>query len=146
MDERKIDAPPQRSSAHVEHPHHDSKTVSINGTELRIDLPHISDSIGVAPAASTAPKPAAAHSPARPNSQLLLEAGRILEQLQLQDADLSERQALLEERVAAFEAEKRQFQIRQLSNEAALDEQRRKLVAEEIQLANRLTETQSLLA
>lgn len=151
MDERKIDAPPQRSSAHIEHPHSDSKTVSINGTELRIDLPHISDSIGAAPsgspAASIVPKPAApAQSPVRPNSQLLLEAGRILEQLQLQDADLSERQALLEERVAAFEAEKRQFQMRLQSNEAALDEQRRKLVAEEIQLANRLTETQSLLA
>jgi len=148
MDERKIEAPPQRVSAPADHPHPDSRTVSINGAELRIDHGHVSDSIGSPPAANISAKPATpqSQSPSRANSQLLLEAGRILEQLQLQDADLSERQALLEERITEFEAEKRQFHLRQQSNEAALDEQRRKLVAEEIQLANRLTETQSLLA
>ena len=52
MDERKIEAPPQRVSASADHPHPDSRTVSINGAELRIDHGHVSDSIGSPPAAN----------------------------------------------------------------------------------------------
>lgn len=148
MDERKIDTAPQRSLAPIEHPHPESRTVSMNGSELRIDPPHIPDSIDGSVSSAMAPKPGLAPpaTSTRPNSQLLLEAGRILEQLQVQDADLAQRQALLEERLEAFEAEKRSFENRRSANEAALNQQRQKLVSEEIQLANRLTETQSLLA
>ncbi len=158
MDERKIEAPPQqRPTAPVEHPHPDSRTLSRHGSELRIDSPHVPANIGE-PAVATSTPPIstpASLAPAsmtsapvipRANSQLLLEAGRILEQLQVQDADLAERQALLEERQAAFEAEKRLFHSRWATDDAILEERRLKLKSDEAVLAQRLGDTQTILA
>ncbi|MBS0204788.1 MAG: hypothetical protein JSS49_17925 [Planctomycetes bacterium] len=147
MDERKIDAPPLQSVAPQEHPYSDSsRSLSLNGSELRIDPPHVSTNIGgVAPTQVTAPAPFAAPTP-RANSQLLLEAGRILEQLQIQDADLNQRQANLEEQIAAFEAERQSFQERRAADEGLLEERRRTLAADEADLRQRLAETQELLA
>ncbi len=141
MDERKIDAPPQRPTAPVQHPVSDSRTVSLNGSELRIDAPHVSATIGASQATPAAPTP-----PPRTGSQLLIEAGRFLEQLQVQEADLSQRQALLEERLAEFENEKQSFLHRRLTEEAALEGRRQELHASETELAQRLAETQTLLA
>ena len=151
MDERKIEAPPQqRPTAPVEHP--DSRTLSLHGSELRIDSPHVPVNIGeFAVATSTPPvSTPASLTPApvipRANSQLLLEAGRILEQLQVQDADLTQRQSLLEERQSAFEAEKRLFRSRWATDDAILEERRLKLKSDEAVLAQRLGDAQAILA
>ena len=147
MEERKFDAPPQHSYASHSQPQSEtSRTLSLNGSELRIDPPHVSNTLsGPVSAASPATLPPLSSTP-RANSQLLLEAGRLLEQLQLQDADLSQRQSLLDEHVAAFEAEKRSFQDRRLADEGLLEERRQRLQADEAELAQRLTESQALLA
>ncbi len=159
MDERKIEAPPpqQRPTAPVEHPHPDSRTLSLHGSELRIDSSHVPANIGESAVATSTPPistPAsmvsapATSAPviARANSQLLLEAGRILEQLQVQDADLAQRQSLLEERQAAFEAEKRLFHSRWATDDAILEERRLKLKSGEAELAQRLGDAQTILA
>lgn len=135
MDERKIDAPPQRTPV-APGPVSSETRLNLHGSEIRIDSHHVSQ-IGTPPA----PVPAA-----RANSQLLAEAGRILEQLQVQDAELAERQALLEDRLAAFEAERRADQIRRAEADAELETRRRELNAAEVELVARTRETQELLA
>jgi hypothetical protein len=147
MDERKIEAPPQRAIVPVEQPHPDSRSLTLRGTGLRIDSSHVPANIGESAAAPSTPTPPQTV-PANPraNSQLLLEAGRILEQLQVQDAELGERQRLLDERVAAFEAEKRQFNSHRLTEDALLEERRQKLISDEAALAQRLGEAHEMLS
>lgn len=135
MEEWKIGTPPQRVGTPAEHPHPESRSISLGGSELRIDSPHVSNTIGAAPAAA----------PPRANSQLLLESVKILEQLQQQDAELMQRQTLMEERIAAFENEKRAFLAQQLAMEATLEERRQKLESDEAELAGRLADTQDIL-
>lgn len=135
MDERKTEAPPQRPITHGAAP--SESRLSFQGNDLRIDSHHVSQ-IGES-AAVTPP-------PVRANSQLLAEAGRILEQLQVQDAELARRQELLEERLAEFEAERRADHARRLAADAALDARRDELTAAEADLARRTAETQAQLA
>jgi len=133
MDERKIDAPPKTlAPAGHSNSHQDSRTVTLHGSELRIDPPHVPLHLGETGALAAAPSPipavvasgvanrSAAPIAPRANSQLLLEAGRILEQLQVQDADLAQRQTLLEERLAEFDAQQRSFHSRRIADEYAL--------------------------
>ncbi len=138
MEERKTGISPQRIGTPAEHPHPESRPFSLNGSELRIDSPHLPTPLGSSAAQTLA-------APARPNSQLLLESVKILEQLQQQDADLVQRQALMEDRIAAFEIEKRQFLAEQLEQEAALEQQRLKLADDEAELAGRLADAQDIL-
>lgn len=143
MDERKIETPPHWNHfAPVDNSRAESRTLPQNGGELRIDSLHIPINIGD----SSNLKPPAVAPSSRANSQLLLDAGRIIEQLQVQDADLAQRQALLEERLTAFEAEKRRFYDQRSNTESSLREQQQKLIADEAELAQRVAETQSLLA
>jgi hypothetical protein len=150
MDERKIDAPPQRAIAPADGAASNSRALSLNGAELRIDPPHVPDHLSSSQSMATAPmaehpSPAIAPSIPRANSQLLIDAGRILEQMQLQDAVLAQRETLLEEQMARFEAEKQEFFSLRQANEAELDEQRRLIQLGETELTQRLTETKGLL-
>lgn len=128
MDERQIEAPTQRPVA--PHEQSESRTVSIKGTGVRIDAPHVST--GAEPPTS------------RANS--LLEAGRILEQLQRQDSELTQREAVLEAQIAQFEGEQQRLQLQLAADQAQLLDQRQKLKAEEGELARRLIDAQGLLA
>lgn len=135
MEERKFSAPPQRLGTSHEPTLLDSRSLSLNGAELRIDLPH-------APLAGDSAPTAA---PPRGNSQLLLDAMKLLEQTHLQDVDLAQRQAMLQEQQAAFEAEKRQYLAQRLADAAELEARREKLDADEIDLSQRLADVQAIL-
>lgn len=145
MDERKIDAPPQRPIAPAQQQSPDSRTLSLNGTELRIDPAHVSNVIGTS---ATLPSPPVAPpaSPVRSSSQLLLDSMRVLEELQVRDSDLANRQTLLEEQIAQFEAEQRLAQSRWQADAAALEAQRQQLKADETAMTQRLISAQSLLS
>ena len=140
MDERIIDAPaatqraagmPDTSTAA------DSRVVSVNGAEVRIDGAHQSSVIGEAPIPVT---------PARTRATSLIEAGRILEQLQEQDAELTQRESLLERQISQFQMEQQRLRSILAAEQDHLDQQRQKLKSDETALAQQLIQAQGLLA
>jgi len=146
MDERKIDSAVPRAFELVELSPSDSAQPRVNEAVIRIDGRH-----SIAEASDTAlPNPAAIslsfpNSTNRVSSQLLLDAGLLVQQMQEKLIDLSQREGLIEQRAAELDAERFRDQSLRLLQIEELEQRRRQIQSEETSLHDRVSATASLL-
>ena len=139
MDERKIDAAPPRVSQFVEPPEQESRFLTVGHTGIRIDGQHVTASDRAVESASSIATAATSVAP-RPNSKLLL-----LQEMLTQQADLEQREGVVEQRLSELEAERLRFQSLRIQQLEELEQNRLRLKSEEVALREQKVAAEGLL-
>ncbi len=155
MDERQLDsAAPPRSHQFVEPSTSDAKFLTVGQADIRIDGQHAMAS--VRPAEPTSGTQTASMSPgsssafrasspaSRVTSTVLADAGLLLQQMLAQQNELAEREAALEQRLLAFEAEQQRVQSVRMQQSAELERSRQQNVSLETSLREQVFAMEAL--
>ena len=138
MDERKIDAAPPRVPQFLEPPEREPHFLTVGRADIRIDGQHTTASdraVELPPGIATADTGAVS----RPNSKLLL-----LQEMLTQQADLEQREGVVEQRLSELEAERLRFQTLRIQQLEELEENRLRLKSEEVALRDRMVAAEGL--